>query len=64
MRGICVELLHYITEAIDMNMSDTEINNRIETVANREDVSSEEYCQIYEQAMLAYNTKYNPLWQE
>lgn len=64
MRGICVELLHYITEAIDMNMSDTEINNRIEIVANREDISSEEYCQIYEQAMLAYNTKYNPLWQE
>ena len=46
MRGLCIELLHYITEAIDNNESDDEINSRIEIVANREDITSEEYCQI------------------
>ena len=38
MRGLCIELLHYITEAIDNNASDNEINSRIEEVANREDI--------------------------
>ena len=58
MRGLCIELLHYITEAIDNNESDDEINSRIEIVANREDITSEEYCQIYEDAMLAYKVKF------
>lgn len=58
MRGLCIELLHYITEAIDLQLSDDEINARFETVANRDDITSEEYCQIYEDAMLAYKVKF------
>lgn len=58
MRGLCIELLHYITEAIDLRLSDDEINARIETVANRDDITSNEYCEIYEQAMLAYKAKF------
>ena len=58
MRGLCIELLHYITEAIDNNASDNEINSRIEEVANREDITPNEYCQIYEDAMLAYKVKF------
>ena len=58
MRGLCVELLHYITEAIDLRLSDDEINARFETVANRKDITSEEYCQIYEDAILAYKVKF------
>lgn len=54
MRSICIELLHYITEAIDNNYSDEEINKRIEEVANRDDISNAEYSEIYEMAMLAY----------
>lgn len=63
-RKKCIELLHYITEAIDMNMSDEEINRRMEEVANSEEISCEEYCDIYEKSMLAYNTKFNPLWKD
>ena len=58
MRGLCIELLHYITEAIDLRLSDDEINARFETVANRNDITSSEYCEIYEQAMLAYKVKF------
>lgn len=58
MRGLCIQLLHYITEAIDLQLSDDEINARLEEVANREDITSEEYCQIYEDAMLAYKVKF------
>ena len=58
MRGLCIELLHYITEAIDLQLSDDEIHARFETVANRNDITSEEYCQIYEDAMLAYKVKF------
>ena len=58
MRGLCIQLLHYITEAIDLQLSDDEINARFETVANRNDITSEEYCQIYEDAMLAYKVKF------
>lgn len=58
MRGLCIELLHYITEAIDNNASDDEINSRIEEVANREDITQNEYCQIYEEAILAYKVKF------
>ena len=58
MRGLCIQLLHYITEAIDLRLSDDEINARIEEVANREDITSNEYCEIYEQAMLAYKVKF------
>lgn len=58
MRGLCIELLHYITEAIDNNASDEEINARMEEVANREDITPNEYCEIYEQAMLAYKVKF------
>ena len=58
MRGLCIQLLHYITEAIDLRLSDDEINARLEEVANREDITSEEYCQIYEDAMLAYKVKF------
>ena len=59
MRGLCIELLQYITEAVDSNASDNEINLRIEEVASREDITPEEYCQIYEDAMLAYKVKFN-----
>ena len=58
MRGLCIQLLHYITEAIDLRLSDDEINARIEEVANREDITPNEYCEIYEQAMLAYKVKF------
>ena len=58
MRGLCIELLHYITEAIDNNASDYEINARFKEIANRKDIASEEYCQIYEDAMLAYKVKF------
>lgn len=58
MRRLCIELLHYITEAIDLRLSDDEINARIEAVANRDDITSNEYCEIYEQAMLAYKVKF------
>lgn len=54
MRGICISLLHYITEAIDRGYSDLEINNRIEEVAACDEITHEEYAKIYEQAMLAY----------
>ena len=58
MRGLCIQLLHYITEAIDLRLSDDEINARLEAVANRDDIDLNEYCEIYEQAMLAYKVKY------
>ena len=58
MRGLCIQLLHYITEAIDLRLSDDEINARIEEVANRDDITLNEYCEIYEQAMLAYKVKF------
>lgn len=58
MRGLCIQLLHYITEAIDLRLSDDEINTRIEEVANRDDIDPNEYCEIYEQAMLAYKVKF------
>ena len=49
-----IELLHYITEAIDNNLGDTEINNRIEEVANNDEISNEECSNIYNLAMLCY----------
>lgn len=58
MRGLCIGLLHYITEAIDRNLPDTEIDARLEEVANRNDITPNEYCQIYEQAMLTYKVKF------
>ena len=58
MRGLCIQLLHYITEAIDLRLSDDEINARLEEVANRDDITPNEYCEIYEQAMLAYKVKF------
>ena len=58
MRGLCIQLLHYITEAIDLRLSDDEINARLEAVANRDDIEPNEYCEIYEQAMLAYKVKF------
>ena len=58
MRGLCIQLLHYITEAIDLRLSDDEINARLEEVANRDDIDPNEYCEIYEQAMLAYKVKF------
>lgn len=58
MRGLCIQLLHYITEAIDLRLSDDEINARLEAVANRDDIDPNEYCEIYEQAMLAYKVKF------
>ena len=61
MRGICIELLHYITEAIDNHASDEEINARYEEVVNRDDITSDECSQIYEQAMLAYKVKFGML---
>ena len=47
------EIVHYIETA-----SDNEINSRIEEVANREDITPNEYCQIYEEAILAYKVKF------
>lgn len=61
MRGLCIELLRYITEVIDNNASDEEINKRFEEVANRDDITPVEYCQIYEEAMLTYKVKYGTL---
>jgi hypothetical protein len=61
MRRICIELLHYITEAIDNNASDEEIDRRYEYVVNRDDITHEECCQIYEQAILAYKVKFGIL---
>ena len=58
MRGLCIQLLHYITEAIDLRLSDDEINARLEEVANRDDIEPNEYYEIYEQAMLAYKVKF------
>ena len=58
MRGLCIQLLHYITEAINLQLSDDEINARLEEVANRDDIEPNEYCEIYEQAMLAYKVKF------
>ena len=58
MRGLCIQLLHYITEAIDLRLSDDEINARLEAVANRDDIEPNEYCEIYEQVMLAYKVKF------
>ena len=58
MRGLCIQLLHYITVAIDLRLSDDEINARLEEVANRDDIEPNEYCEIYEQAMLAYKVKF------
>ena len=58
MRGLCIQLLHYITEAIDLRLSDDEINARLEAVANRDDIDQNEYCEIYEQVMLAYKVKF------
>ena len=58
MRGLCIQLLHYITEAIDLRLSDDEINARLEEVTNRDDIEPNEYCEIYEQAMLAYKVKF------
>ena len=58
MRGLCIQLLHYITEAIDLRLSDDEINARLEEVANRDDIEPNEYCEIYEQAMLTYKVKF------
>ena len=54
MKKLCIELLHYITDAIDNDLGDDEINARIENVASRDDITNEEYCKIYEYAMLAY----------
>lgn len=58
MRGLCIQLLHYITEAIDLQLSDDEINARLEEVANRDDIEPNEYCEIYEQSILAYKVKF------
>ena len=58
MRGLCIQLLHYITEAIDLQLSDDEINARLEAVANRDDIEPNEYYEIYEQVMLAYKIKF------
>lgn len=60
MRKICIELLHYITEAIDNGLSDKEISDRIEEVAWNEEITSEEYCQIYELAIGCYRKKFIP----
>lgn len=57
MRGVCIEYLHYITEAI--NDGSFAFNSRLEEIATKEDISNEEYCQIYEQALLAYKITNN-----
>ena len=41
-----------------LSVSDDEINARLEEVANRDDIEPNEYCEIYEQAMLAYKVKF------
>ena len=52
MNNICTEYLRYITEGI--NISDKEFNKRIEDISLKDDISNEEYCEIYRQAMDAY----------
>lgn len=54
MRNVCLELLRYITEAIDFGMSDEAINARIEYAANCNSITAKEYSEIYDEAMLAY----------
>ena len=58
MRQLCNKYLKYITDAIDKNASDYEINKRIEKIANKEDITTQEYCEIYDKAMQAYNKKF------
>ena len=58
MRQLCNKYLKYITDAIDKNESDYEINKRIEKIANKEDITTQEYCEIYDKAMQAYNKKF------
>lgn len=61
MTSKAIELLQYITDAIDNNLTDDIINERIEEVANNEEISNQEYNQIYKNVMLAYKVKYN-IW--
>lgn len=54
MNNKCLELLRYITEAIDFGMSDETISARIEYAAKQNDITAKEYSEIYDAAMLAY----------
>lgn len=58
MREECLKLLNYITEAIDAGLSDEEIDERFEEVANNEQITPSEYFSIYEEAILVYKNKF------
>ena len=56
MNNLCTEYLRYITEGI--NISDKEFNKRIEDISLKDDISNEEYCEIYSRAMEAYKLSF------
>lgn len=51
MKEKCVKYLQYITEAIPQSFEI--VNKRLEEIAQKNDISNEEYCQIYEQVIMA-----------
>ena len=59
MRKICIELMQNITNAIDNNTSDSIINEMIEELANNEELTNQEYTQIYNYVMLDYKVKFD-----
>ena len=59
MRKICIKLMQDITNAIDNNTSDSIINEMIEELANNEEITNQEYTQIYSNIMLAYKVKFD-----
>lgn len=50
MTGKAIQYLHYILDAIE---DDFILNERLEEVANKEDITNAEYCQIYADVMTA-----------
>lgn len=52
MSNICEEYLKYILEG--MKESDEEFNHRIEEISLKDNISNEDYCEVYNQAMEAY----------
>lgn len=59
MRKICIELMQNITSAIDNNTNDRIINGMIEELSNNEELTNQEYTQIYNNIMLAYKVKFD-----
>ena len=59
MRKICIKLMQDITNAIDNNTSDSIINEMIEELANNEEITNQEYTQIYSNIMLTKKVKFD-----